>query len=246
MRRAAGRSTAARPVLRIVLVLGLILGALVVARASSSGLGLVTGGPVSGPEFTVPGGLGSDIFQPEPQVTEREQPEIAETMSPEAREAAFRIVDVILVLSALLFVLGLAALISRMPDGGPEPEDWVDPVGVKDPLVLRERLVQGITLSSDLKGSGSARNAIVRAWALLEEIGTDVGVPRSPAETTTEYVPRLLALAGAPPEPVETLAALYQEARFSRHSLGGDAIAVARQSLDDIAAGLRIRVEGLR
>lgn len=244
MRRAGRRSTAAHPVLRIVLVLAVILAGVVVARVSSFGLDLVTDGPRITPAFTLPTDLfGEDIFSNDQEPAQRDQPEIAETMSPEAREAAFRLVDIVLVLSALLFVLGLAALISRVPDSGPTPQDWVDPVGVSDPLALRDRLVEGMTLGDGLDSSGSARNGIVRAWARLEEIGTDLGVPRTPAETSSEYVPRLLALAGAPAEPVQTLARLYLEARFSRHTMGPDAIASARRALGDIAAALRVRVE---
>lgn len=244
MPRAGRRSTAAHPVLRVVIVLAVVVIGLVVARASSSGLDLVTDGPVSKPAFTLPAEIfGEDIFQSEQERPPPERTDVAETMSAEAREAAFRLVDAVLLLSGLLFVLGLAALISRVPDSGPEPEDWVDPVGVTGPLELRERLVEGIALRGDLDGTGSPRNGIVLAWALLEDIGTGVDVPRHPAETASDYVPRLLALAGAPAEPIESLAALYREARFSRHTMGPDAVAAAREALDAIAAGLRVRVE---
>ena len=44
-------------------------------------------------------------------------------------------------------------------------------------------------------------------------------MPKHAAETSTEYTTRVLSMTSLDPVPVEALAALYREARFSRHEL---------------------------
>ena len=67
---------------------------------------------------------------------------------------------------------------------------------------------------------GTARNAIVACWMQLERAATAAGLPRIAAETPAEYVQRVVTAASVDPEPIGQLAALYREARFSRHALG--------------------------
>jgi hypothetical protein len=64
------------------------------------------------------------------------------------------------------------------------------------------------------------RNGIVQSWVLFEEAARHAGVTRAPAETTTEFVVRLLHLLDIDPAAVGRLRALYVEARFSPHVVG--------------------------
>ena len=88
-----------------------------------------------------------------------------------------------------------------------------------------------------LAGS-DVRNGIVACWVLLEETASEVGVPRQPAETSTEFVIRFLHALDVDPRPVALLAALYQEARFSTHPLPIDAASRAEQALAGIHTDL--------
>lgn len=87
---------------------------------------------------------------------------------------------------------------------------------------------------------GSPRNAIVACWLRLEEVAAEAGVPRDPAETSTEFTKRVLGALAFDPAMIYGFAGLYREARFSEHELGEPArraaIAALRSLYDDIAA----------
>ncbi|MFM6849343.1 MAG: DUF4129 domain-containing protein [Terrabacter sp.] len=68
--------------------------------------------------------------------------------------------------------------------------------------------------------SGEPRNAIVAAWLDLEGSAAATGLPRLPAETSTEYTERVITVWAVDRERLADLAALYREARFSVHPLG--------------------------
>ena len=239
MPRSGSRRTPTPRWLPWVIAFVIIVAALLIGRAASSGIDLVTDGLQPGPSATA-----GPVENTESRGVEGERPPgesepgLGEQIPPEAREVVFRLLDAVLIVTAILFIIGLVVLISRIPDGGPEPEDWPDPLGVPDPLRLREAVREGLLLRDDPDRLGSPRNAIVAAWAGVEEAGHRVGIPRHPAETTSEYVPRLLTLAGVPAEPVSTLSALYLEARFSEHHLGPAAVSAATDALAAIAAAL--------
>jgi hypothetical protein len=67
---------------------------------------------------------------------------------------------------------------------------------------------------------GSPRNAIVECWLRLEEDVAAAGLPRHVSETSAEFTTRVLGWYAIDPAPIADLAALYREARFSRHELG--------------------------
>ncbi len=66
---------------------------------------------------------------------------------------------------------------------------------------------------------GTPRNAIVACWMQLEADAGVAGLARADAETSAEYVARVVASASVDTAPIGELAALYREARFSRHDL---------------------------
>ncbi|NUO92289.1 MAG: DUF4129 domain-containing protein [Terrabacter sp.] len=87
------------------------------------------------------------------------------------------------------------------------------------PLVPAELLEAARERLRDLE-SGEPRNAIVAAWLDLEGSAAATGLPRLPAETSTEYTERVITVWAVDRERLADLAALYREARFSAHPLG--------------------------
>jgi hypothetical protein len=78
---------------------------------------------------------------------------------------------------------------------------------------------------------GSPGDGIVRCWLRLEEVIAVAGLPRDPAETSTEFTVRVLHHLDLDPRAIGRLAALYREARFSGHLMGEASRAAARSSL---------------
>lgn len=121
-----------------------------------------------------------------------------------------------LVVLAVLFTLAVAvqAAIRRRPrmvetgDGS-----------ITVPPVPEELLRSAATRMALLE-SGEPRNAIVAAWLDLESAAAESGLPRHPAETSTEYTTRVIGTWPVDRERLSDLAELYREARFSLHRLG--------------------------
>ena len=87
---------------------------------------------------------------------------------------------------------------------------------------------------------GTPRNAIVACWMRLEHDAAAAGLVRATAETSAEFVERVVATASVDPAPIGELAALYREARFSRHDLDDGHRARAVAALDRVALALRV------
>lgn len=85
---------------------------------------------------------------------------------------------------------------------------------------------------------GPPRNAIVGCWMQLEDDATAAGLPRMAAETSSEYVERVVASSSVDPAPIAELASLYREARFSRHELDDRLRDRAVAALDGVEAAL--------
>jgi hypothetical protein len=105
------------------------------------------------------------------------------------------------------------------------------------PMVPAELLEAARERLRDLE-SGEPRNAIVAAWLDLEGSAAATGLPRLPAETSTEYTERVITVWAVDRERLADLAALYREARFSVHPLGeehrGRAIGDLRVLITDL------------
>ncbi|KAA1425605.1 DUF4129 domain-containing protein [Nocardioides antri] len=87
-------------------------------------------------------------------------------------------------------------------------------------------------------GEGSPRNAIVATWVRLEQAVESEHFPHRPAETPSELVERALASYHLDAEAIERLAALYREARFSRHPVTEEHRAEAAACLRRLLATL--------
>jgi hypothetical protein len=66
---------------------------------------------------------------------------------------------------------------------------------------------------------GTPRNAIVACWMRLEQSIEAAGLPVRPSDTSEELVVRALSRYALDPRDIRGLAALYREARFSRHEI---------------------------
>lgn len=91
--------------------------------------------------------------------------------------------------------------------------------------------------------SGEPRNAIVACWMRLEQDAATMGFERLEAETSSEYVARVVTAASVDPGPITELGALYREARFSLHDLDDTHRTNAVRALGGVIAALETSVE---
>ena len=92
---------------------------------------------------------------------------------------------------------------------------------------------------ADLRDEPDVRRAIVAAFARLETALEAAGAPRGPGEAPLEYVGRVLGELDVPPEPLDGLASLFEQAKFSLHPLGEDDREAAIQALEAVREALR-------
>jgi uncharacterized protein DUF4129 len=86
------------------------------------------------------------------------------------------------------------------------------------------RVVHALVLAldemlEDLRADLDPRSAVIAAYAHMERVLAQFGLPRSPSEAPREYLRRVLPGVGAGAESVERLTALYERARFSPHEI---------------------------
>ena len=114
-----------------------------------------------------------------------------------------------------------------------------------DVLDAAVRVSESITLDADeqdaLLRAGEPRNAIVAAWHRFEVQGERAGVARRASETSSEFAIRVLDLVEADTVPVNALAELYREARFSDHPMTEEHRARALAALTAIRQSLAVR-----
>ena len=94
--------------------------------------------------------------------------------------------------------------------------------------------------------TGAPRNAIVAAWLDLENSVAATGLPRDPAETSTEFTERVIGTWEVDRLRLGDLAALYREARFSVHELEESHRERALLDLQTLHADLARIAEGAR
>jgi hypothetical protein len=113
----------------------------------------------------------------------------------------------------------------------------VDPLEGTIDTVMRLRLRAAVTEARDLltRAGGEPRDAVIRAWATLEN-ATDHR--RAPHQTATEFTISLLEKETADEAALRDLRTLYHRARFGHHSSETDA-QQARTALDRILATIR-------
>jgi hypothetical protein len=124
-----------------------------------------------------------------------------------------QIVAVLAIVVVLCVLLALLRSVWRRPQFVSRPGAQFVAPEVPDELLAAARSQLA------LLAEGEPRNAIVAAWLSLETAAAATGLPREPAETSTEYTTRVLHTWDIDPRSLADLAALYREARFSRHTL---------------------------
>lgn len=85
---------------------------------------------------------------------------------------------------------------------------------------------------------GQIRDGVILCWRRLEQTAEAAGLRRSPADTSSDLAGRLLASMPLSEAPLNRLAALYREARFSSHPIPREAVAQARADLAQLRAEL--------
>ena len=87
------------------------------------------------------------------------------------------------------------------------------------------------------------RRAVIACWVRLEAAAAAAGTERSPGDTSTELVSRLLARHSVSEAVLSALAEVYREARFARHEVDQATREQARTALrllrDELSAGAR-------
>lgn len=152
-------------------------------------------------------------------------------------ELAMKLVLVVVV------VIVLVAIGRALLDRWRRRELLEDQVAVADivPEVLLEAALEGERRLS----RGTPTNAVIAAWVALEDACRTAGVRDDPSRTAAELVTTVLRSYRVDRSPLDTLAALYREARFSAHPIGEDQRTTARESLVQVQADLRRTMAGL-
>ncbi|GAA3716620.1 hypothetical protein GCM10022399_36640 [Terrabacter ginsenosidimutans] len=128
------------------------------------------------------------------------------------------LVQLLIVLVIVIVLVVLAHLIRSLLRRRPHFELHEEP-DFAIPVVPTELLEAARQRLLDLE-SGEPRNAIVAAWLGLETSAAATGLPRLPAETSSEYTERVIGVWPVDSDRLGDLAALFREARFSVHPLG--------------------------
>ncbi|MCU1358830.1 MAG: hypothetical protein JWN99_119 [Ilumatobacteraceae bacterium] len=153
------------------------------------------------------------------------------------------IVTVLLVVIAVMILHAVATtwfrrlrLRGRRPPDPPDDVVVLPEVAPPDIVLDREAQLQALA-------HGTPRNAIVACWLRVEEDVASAGWPRHVAETSAEFTSRVLASSSLDAVPVNQLAALYREARFSQHPMDQPDRDLALTALRQIHAALAARAD---
>ena len=95
----------------------------------------------------------------------------------------------------------------------------------------------------DLRAEADPRRAIIAAYARLERVLAANGVPRRAAETSDEYLPRILHDLSIDSDAVERLTKLFTRAKFSQHDVDTAMKEEAIRALEQVRDELRLARE---
>ncbi len=180
----------------------------------------------------------------QPSVTARPPSDQATTPPPEAANdfrVPWALIQAVLIATVLLAVLGLAVVFwprltawPRSRRRAPRPLPAVESA----PDDLRRQVSDTLRSASSQLAGGQIRDGVILCWRRLEQTAEAAGLRRQPSETSTDLVERLLASLPLSEAPLNRLAALYREARFSSHPIPAEAVAQARADLVRLRAEL--------
>jgi hypothetical protein len=110
---------------------------------------------------------------------------------------------------------------------------------VPDDVVVPEVLLRGAREGEELLATGTPANAVIAAWVALEAAARSIGVRDDTTRTSEELVTAVLRSWSVDRAPLDVLAALYREARFSTHPVGEEMRTSAREALQQVQVELR-------
>ncbi|WP_457255663.1 DUF4129 domain-containing protein [Pedococcus sp. P5_B7] len=146
-------------------------------------------------------------------------------------ELAMKIVLVVVI------VIVLVAIGRALLDRWRTREVTADLVGSVD--VVPEALLEAALEGERQLSHGAPANAVIAAWVAMEDACRAAGVRDDDSRTSAELVTAVLRSHRVDRAPLETLAALYREARFSAHPIGEEHRTSARDALVQVQADLR-------
>ena len=91
----------------------------------------------------------------------------------------------------------------------------------------------------DLRAETDPRRAIIAAYARMERVLAANGIARRPAETSDEYLARVLGDLALGSDAVARLTALFTQAKFSHHSIDSTMKEEAIDALERVRDELR-------
>lgn len=144
--------------------------------------------------------------------------------------AVFGVLLAVLGVAVVVLIIGLIVAAIRSAFRRPSLTRHTEATFAAPPVP--DELLGGAGKRLELLETGEPRNAIVAAWLDLERAAGETGLPRDPAETSTEYTARVIGTWEVDQSRLGDLAALYREARFSVHPLDEGH---RRRAIDDLA-----------
>ena len=222
-----------RTVLALCVVLGITLvgGILLQGPATFTGIRWV-------PDWTQP------TVSPQPNPAQTADPGTNQSSAPkpfviDGTPLLWLAIAALIVLAGLLLgrllrrreALGRPLDSARLLDAGPTTEP--EPPSAPDTPALQRGFDRALTT---LDEDRTPRDAIERAWLGLQEAAEESGVQRRAAETPAEFTQRVLARVHADDDAARTLLSLYLRVRFGDTPVTDVDIAVARRSLERLAA----------
>ena len=100
------------------------------------------------------------------------------------------------------------------------------------------RQVSSMLRTMSQVADGQIRDGVILCWSRLEQAAEAAGLRRSAADTSSDLAGRLLASMPLSEAPLNRLAALYREARFSSHPIPAEAVVQARADLAQLRSEL--------
>lgn len=209
----------------------LLLAAWVSAAAP---VGVFARSTFSGVEAKVPGGDFSAVSAPAATARGGQRGDVR-TSDPVLVSVITVAMKLVLAAVVAIVLVALARfLLDRWRNRGVTAEDQVAEVDV-----VPEVLLEGALEGERLLARGTPGNAVIAAWVALEDVIRAAGIRDDDSRTAADLVTAVLRSHRVDRAPLDTLAALYREARFSRHPIGEEQRTTAREALVHVQADLR-------
>jgi len=190
-----------------------------------------------------PGGPPQTLATPRPQTV---RPGKGHSSAVHHLRLPWALIETVMLATMVLALIGLVvAFWPRLPAWRPSRR-LRRPVRPVD--YAAEDLIRQVsdTLRSTMSAlaTGQIRDGVILCWHRLEQTAEAAGMRRSAADTSSELADRLLASMPVSEAPLNRLAALYREARFSSHPIPAEAVTWARADLAQLRSELEAASAG--